>query len=94
MNNSQEFKEIYKTFNPADIAFIRSLLESNDVVYYVNNENSSMVGGITFAEPMRIMVESEQFESAQELLKDFKGNYSKFIGAKELEEEDDEIESN
>lgn len=90
MNKSQEFKEVYKTFNPADIAFIKSLLENNDVVYYINNENANLIGNITFAEPMRVMVEAGHFESAQELLKDFTGHYTKFVGAEELEEDDED----
>ena len=74
----KDFREVYRTFNPADIAFIKSILEENDVVYYINNENVPFVGGLAFAEPMRVMVEGDKFEAVQELLKDFQGNFGAF----------------
>jgi len=73
-----QFKELFKTYNHADIAFIKSLLEANDITYYVNNENVNFVGTLTFAEPMRIMVEEEKFEEARTLLEDFNSGFSKF----------------
>lgn len=76
--NELQFKEVFKTYNHADIAFIKSLLEANDILYYVNNENVNLVGSLTFAEPMRVMVEEEKFESAKELLASFSGRFTKF----------------
>lgn len=58
--------------------FIKSLLEDNDILYYINNENVDMVGLLSFAEPMRIMVAEDQLESAQELIAPFDGNLTKF----------------
>jgi len=78
LSDNPQFKEVYKTYNHSDIAFIKSLLEANDVLYYVNNENINMVGGLTFAEPMRVMVEEEQFELVKELLAEFQGRFTKF----------------
>ena len=73
-----DFIEVLRTYNHADIAFVRSLLDDNEVVYYINNENANFVGSLTFAEPMRVMVEREQREFVAEMLKAFEGNFSKF----------------
>jgi len=73
-----QFKEAFKTYNHADIAFIKSLLEGHDIVYYVNNENVNFVGNLTFAEPMRVMVEARHYETAKEILAEFEGNFTKF----------------
>lgn len=77
-NEKLQFKEVFKTYNHADIVFIKSLLEENDIVYYVNNENVNLVGTLTFAEPMRVMVESGQYEFVKELLEAFQGGFTKF----------------
>ncbi len=76
---SLKFREVYKTYNHTDIAFIKSLLENEEIIYYVNNENVNMVGGLTFAEPMRVMVEEAKAESVLELLREFPGNFGKFL---------------
>ena len=90
----KDFREVYRTFNPADIAFIKSILEENDVVYYINNENVPFVGGLAFAEPMRVMVEADKFEAVQELLKDFQGNFGAFSFEDEPPPGDEESGSN
>lgn len=77
-SKDSQFKEIFKTFNAADIAFIKSLLDEHQINYYVNNENVNMVGMLTFAEPMRIMVQIAQYETAKEVLAEFEGNFTKF----------------
>lgn len=76
--HSPRFKEILKTFNAGDIAFVKSLLDENDIHYYINNENANMVGMLTFAEPMRVMVEESQYSAAKEMLAEFEGNFTKF----------------
>ncbi len=92
MAHEPQFKEVFKTFNPADIAFIKSLLEDNGVVYYINNENVTSVGNLMFAEPMRVMVEDSQYESVKELLAQFQGNFGTFAPRDDgiVDEEDEE----
>lgn len=92
MNEEKEsfqFREVYRTYNHTDIAFIKSLLENNDIIYYVNNENVNLIGTLTFAEPMRIMVEENKAELVLELLKSFSGNFGKFSLPEDEEETDD-----
>ncbi|MCK4993714.1 MAG: DUF2007 domain-containing protein [Candidatus Omnitrophica bacterium] len=72
-----QFKELLRTFNQADIVFIKSLLNDEGILYYINNEHVDMVGMLSFAEPMRVMVEDDGFEQAKEILAEFKGQFIK-----------------
>ena len=94
MNDKQKqpsggFSEVLRTFNPGDIAFVKSLLEERGVIYYVNNENVTMVGGLAFAEPMRIMVEKDKAEDVKNMLAEFEGNFGAFAFEEELQEDAD-----
>ena len=57
-----EYQEIFSTNNEADIAMIKSLFDSEGIVYYFLGEH--------FAFPIRLMVNQGQAEKARELLKD------------------------
>jgi len=69
-----KFKELFYTFNPADIAFIKSLFESHDIIYYIQGENFLQLRPL--AQPAGIMVDEEQLEEAKELLKEFKERFT------------------
>lgn len=64
------YKKVYSTFNPGDIPFIKSILEENDIDYYVTKEWSA--GVYPHATGMDIMVIETQVEQAKELIEDFK----------------------
>ncbi len=49
----------------------------------MNNENVDMVGMLSFAEPMRVMAAESQLKIAEELLRQFQGNFGRFFGLKE-----------
>jgi hypothetical protein len=83
------FTEVFKTFNPGDVAFVKSLLEEKGLIYYVNNENVTMVGGLAFAEPMRVMVESDKAEDVKNMLAEFQGNFGAFAFEEELQEDEE-----
>ncbi len=72
------FEIIFTSYNHADVAFVKSLLQAHDIAFYVNNENVNLVGNLTFAEPMRVMVSEKDAILARELLEEFKGRYLKF----------------
>lgn len=57
-----DYEEILSTNNAADIAIIKSLFDSEGIVYYFLGEH--------FAFPIRLMVNKDQVEEARELLKD------------------------
>ena len=69
-----KFKELFYTFNPADIAFIKSLFESHNITYYIQGENFMLLRPL--AQPAGIMVDEQQFEEAKELLKEFKERFT------------------
>ena len=69
-----KYKEVLTTFSPSDVAFIKSLLDSTDIRYYMRDENFLYTQPL--AQPVGVMIDEEQFDDAKELLKDFKGRFT------------------
>lgn len=65
-----DYKEILATYNPADIAFLKSLLESEGIQYFFKGEHFMYIRPL--ADPVRLMVRADQFDEASELIKDVK----------------------
>ena len=65
-----DFQEILATYNPADVAFIKSLLESEGIDYFFKGEHFLSIRPL--ADPSRLMVRIDQVAAALELLKDVK----------------------
>ena len=63
-----DFMELLGTYNPADVAFLKSLLESEGIQYFFKGEHFMHVRPL--ADPVRLMVRSDQINDAIELLKD------------------------
>jgi hypothetical protein len=63
-----EYAEILFTYNPADVAMIKSLLDAEDITYYFNAEQFMYVRPL--AEPARLMVKKDEAEKAKEILHD------------------------
>jgi hypothetical protein len=61
-----EYKELISTHNPADIAMIHSLLETEQIQYYVNGENFNQWQPMV--QPARFMVSEEQYSEALDLI--------------------------
>jgi histidyl-tRNA synthetase len=68
----EEFKQIFETYNKADIAFLKSLLEANGINFIVENENYNTIRPFSGV-PMILKVEARQLVDAEELLNDFQG---------------------
>jgi len=69
----EKFIPILQPHDATQAGFIRSTLELNDIVCYVNNENVSSVrfGGIGMgAAGMMVMVPESQAEKARQLISD------------------------
>jgi hypothetical protein len=64
------YKTAYHTYNPADLAIIKSILEENDIDYFTNGEWSGGVYPVAIG--MEIMVAEDQLDQANELIEDFK----------------------
>jgi hypothetical protein len=62
-----DFKEVLTTYNPGDVAFIKSILESEGIQYFFKGENFMYVRPL--ADPARLMIRVDQVEEAVELLK-------------------------
>lgn len=65
-----DYDEVLTTFNPAEIALMKSLLESEDIPYFFHGEN--FVQMTALAVPAKLMVRKDQVEAARELLKDLR----------------------
>ncbi len=63
-----DYTEILRTYNPADIALIKSLLDAENITYYFNNEHFTYA--YPWVEPARLMVKKDEAEEAREILKE------------------------
>ncbi len=63
-----DFVEVIATFNMADIALIKSVLQGSDIDYFFRDENFSNIRPLV--EPARLFVRQDQVETVQELFKD------------------------
>jgi len=68
------FEELLSTFNPADIAITKSILENEGIEYYFKGENFISIRPMI--DPARLMVRADQIELVKELIKDLELNYS------------------
>jgi hypothetical protein len=62
------FVEILTTYNTADIAFLKSLLEAEGITYFFHGENFARIDPMI--QPARLMVRRHEVEKARELLRD------------------------
>jgi hypothetical protein len=81
-----EYEEVISTFNPFDIAMIKSLLDGEDILYFFQGEQFSYVRPL--ADPVRLMVAKEDVEAAREILKDLAISYGPSSPEKTEEEEE------
>ena len=65
---------LFETYNLADIAFLKSLLDAHKITYIVDNEAFAALSPLSGV-PMVLKVTAEQLDETKELLKDFQGGY-------------------
>jgi len=63
-----DYVEVMGTYNPADVALIKSLLDAENITYYFNAEHFMNVEPL--AQPVRLMVRADEAERAKEILQD------------------------
>ena len=68
-----DFEEVLATYNPADIAFLKSILDSEKITYFFKGEHFQNVRPLV--DPARLMVRTDQVKIAQDLIKDLKLSY-------------------
>ncbi|MFH0778178.1 MAG: DUF2007 domain-containing protein [Candidatus Eisenbacteria bacterium] len=85
-----EFVEVLATYNAADIAIMKSVLDSASIQYYMLGENFMYVRPL--ADPVRLMVLKEQVEDVRTLLEDLKLTYQglSLHGSEESPEDEEE----
>jgi hypothetical protein len=69
-----DFEELLSTFNPMDIALIRSQLDAAGIKYYFLGELFYSME--PFLQPARLMVRTDQVGEARELVKDLDLKFS------------------
>ena len=63
-----DYIEVLATYNPADVAFVKSLLEGEGIQYFFKGEHFMYMRPL--ADPVRLMVRADQVDAARELLED------------------------
>lgn len=60
--------EVFSTYQQSDIAFIKSVLDGEEITYYFQGENSNlMVGGGAYA---RLLVKADEAQRVREILQE------------------------
>ena len=74
----KEFVEILSTYNQADIAFIKSLLDNERVEYFFVGENFNQIGQLI--QPATLVVRKDHVERSREVLKNLKVTFLGIAG--------------
>lgn len=64
-----EYEEILATFNPADRAVLKSILDAEGIDYFLQGEHATTY--VYHAIPVRLMVRKDQADMARDILKEF-----------------------
>ncbi|MBT8333076.1 MAG: DUF2007 domain-containing protein [Deltaproteobacteria bacterium] len=73
-NDFTEYEILLETHNAGDRVFIKSILDAEGIIYFIQNE---YVAPYLFnALPMKVMVKKDQIGKAKEILKDIKLSYT------------------
>jgi hypothetical protein len=80
-----EYKQVLFTYNPFDVAMIKSILDAEEIDYYFLGEH--LVYLPLMAEPARLMVRAGQAEEARAILEDLKLSILASSGEQEEDEE-------
>ena len=73
-NQFIEYVPILETHNAGDRVFLKSILDAEGIVYFIQGEHVAHY--LYNALPMRVMVKKDQADKAKEILKDVKLSYS------------------
>ena len=61
-----EMVEVFSTYNPGDIAFVKSVLDGEDIHYYFQGENTAML--VAAGAYARLLVRADQAGRVREIL--------------------------
>ncbi|MHB8139597.1 MAG: putative signal transducing protein [Smithellaceae bacterium] len=60
--------EVFSTYNPGDIAVIKSVLDGEDIHYYFQGENTNML--VAAGAYARLLVQADQAGRVREILQE------------------------
>lgn len=83
-----EYEEVLRTYNPADIAFVKSLLEGENIMYFFQGEFFNQMEPPVI--PVRLLVRKDQAAFAKEILQ---GTQLAFMAVEKSEPADDKDEA-
>ena len=63
-----EMVEVFSTYNPGDIAFVKSVLDGEDIHYYFQGENTAML--VAAGAYARLLVRADQADRVREILQE------------------------
>ena len=63
-----EMVEVFSTYNPGDIAFVKSVLDGEDIHYYFQGENTAML--VAAGAYARLLVRADQAGHVREILQE------------------------
>ncbi len=64
----EEMVEVFSTYNPGDIAFVKSVLDGEDIHYYFQGENTAML--VAAGAYARLLVRADQAGRVREILQE------------------------
>jgi len=62
--------ELIRTNDPVMISFVEALMKEAGIVYFVADQNMSVIEGSLGVLPRRVMVDSDELENARQILTD------------------------
>jgi hypothetical protein len=74
MSASVKFVPVLETHNAGDRVFLRSILDAEGIIYYIQGE--TVAPYLFNSLPMTVMVRIDQVEKARDVLKDMTLSYS------------------
>jgi hypothetical protein len=83
-----DYREILRTFNPGDVALIRSVLDAEGITYFIKGERFNTIRPL--ADPAGVMVEVGQADRALEALKALDLSFKAISGRRSGESDDEE----
>lgn len=69
-----EYDEVLTTNNPGDVALLKSILDADDITYFIQGEHVSP--WVWHAVPIRLLIRRDQVAKALEILKDLKLSFT------------------
>jgi hypothetical protein len=67
-SGTEDFEEVFSTYQQGDISFIKSILDGEGITYFFQGESSVML--IAAGAYARLLVKADEAERAREILRD------------------------